>query len=195
VQYAEAFLDVVQELAVRRVAVVAGVYGAMPYDKDREVSCVYSLPGMKDDLAKYAVKLSDYGGGATIGVCLADRAEQRGVECAVFYAFVPAYDFAQLSMRFAGIKVDRDYKAWYDLMRRLDHMFGLRMDLSDLETQSEQLVASMDDQIDELERTMPELNVREYMEELASDFVERPFMPHGDMWERELGDLFRDVED
>ena len=42
-RYAEAFFDVVKELGVRRVVAVGGVYGAMPYDKDREVSCVYSL--------------------------------------------------------------------------------------------------------------------------------------------------------
>ena len=44
--YAEAFFDMVEALGVSRVAAVGGVYGSMPYDKDREVSCVYSLPRM-----------------------------------------------------------------------------------------------------------------------------------------------------
>jgi len=51
-QYAEAFFDAVEELSVKRVTAVAGVCGPVPYDKDRNVSCVYSLPEMKDELTK-----------------------------------------------------------------------------------------------------------------------------------------------
>ncbi len=191
-RYAEAFFDAVQALEVRRVAAVGGVYGAMPYDKDREVSCVYSLRGMKDELAKYAVKFSDYEGGATIGTYLIDRAEARGVEFIDFYAFVPAYDFEQLSTLLQGIRIETDFKAWYDLMRRFNHMFDLGIDLSDLERQSDELLSSMDSKIEELEGKMPQLKVREYLEELARNFKEVPFMPLDDVWERELGDLFKD---
>ena len=194
-RYAEAFFSAVEDLGVRRVAVVAGVYGAMPYDRDREVSCVYSLRGMKDELAKYAVKFSNYEGGATIGVYLADRAEQRGIELLVFYALVPAYDFSQLSIRFEGMRIEKDFKAWYDLMRRFNHMFDLGIDLSDLKKRSDELISSMDSKIDELERTMPQLKVREYIEKLTTDFTEIPFMPLSDVWERELGDLFEDMKE
>jgi proteasome assembly chaperone (PAC2) family protein len=194
-RYADAFLNAVEEVGVMRVAAVAGVYGAMPYDKDREVSCVYSLPGMKEELSKYAVRFSNYEGGSTIGAYLAERAEQRGIEFLVFYAFVPAYDFSQLSIHLGGMSIERDFKAWYDLMRRFNHMFGLRMDLSDLEKQSDEVISSMDSKIDELERAMPQLQVREHIEELTKDFTETPFMPLSDVWERELGHLFGDVEE
>lgn len=194
-RYADAFLNAVEELGVRRVAAVAGVYGAMPYDKDREISCVYSLSGMQEELVKYAVKFSDYEGGATIGTYLADRAEQKGIELIIFYAFVPAYDLSELSMRLGGMRVEKDFKAWYDLMRRLNHMFELRIDLSDLEKRSDELISSMDSKVDELERAMPQLKVKEHIEKLTKDFTERPFMPLSDVWERELRDLFGDVED
>ena len=193
-RYAEAFFSAIEDLSVRRVAAVAGVYGATPYDRDREISCVYSLREMKDELAKYAVKFSNYEGGATIGTYLADRAEQRGIEFLVFYAIVPAYDFSQFSMGFKGMRIEKDFKAWYDLMRRFNHMFDLGIDLSDLERQSEELISSMDSKIDELESTMPQLKVREYMDKLAREFTEMPFMPLSDVWESELGDLFKDVE-
>jgi proteasome assembly chaperone (PAC2) family protein len=194
-RYAEAFLYAVEELGVRRVAAVGGVYGAMPYDKDREISCVYSLPGMKDELAEYAVKFSNYEGGATIGTYFVDRAEQSGIEFLVFYAFVPAYDLSELSTHLQGMRIENDFKAWYDLTRRLNHMFDLRIDLSDLRRRSDELTSSMDYKIDELERAMPQLRVREYVEGLSRDFVEMPFMPLGEVWERELGDLFEDMED
>lgn len=194
-RYAEAFFGAVQRLGVRRVAVVGGVYGPMPYDKDREISCVYSLKRMKEELGEYAVKFSNYEGGATIGSYLLDSAEEKEIEFLVFYAFVPAYDFSQLSNTAQGMRIENDYKAWYDLLRRFNHMFRLGLDLADLEAQSGDLMASMEAKIDELERKIPELNVREYMTQLADEFTEMPFMPLSDVWERELGDIFDDLDD
>jgi predicted ATP-grasp superfamily ATP-dependent carboligase len=195
-RYAAAFFDAVETLNVRRVAAVGGVYGPMPYDKDREVSCVYSLRGMKEELAEYAIKFSNYEGGTTIGTYLVDKAEQREIEFLIFYAFVPAYDFSRLSINLQqqGVRIENDFKAWYDLMRRFNHMFKLGLDLSDLEKQSDELIASMDAKIDELARTMPQLKVKEYLAKLAEDFTETSFMPLDDVWERELGDLLEDMD-
>lgn len=193
--YAEAIFRAVKELGVNRVAAVGGVYASMPYDKDREVSCSYSLRTMKEELAEYAVKFSNYEGGATIGSYLLKSAEQRGVEFFVFYAFVPAYDFSELSTLTQGMRIENDFKAWYDLMRRLNHMFGLTLDLSDLDRQSEELLLSMAAKIDELERDVPQLKIKEYLEKVASNFTEMPFMPLSDVWERELGDLLEDLDD
>jgi hypothetical protein len=53
----------------------------------------------------------------------------------------------------------------------------------------------MDAEIAELDRKVPQLNIRAYMEELANDFTERRFMPLGDLWDRELGDIFGDMEE
>lgn len=192
-QYAEAFLDAVEELGVKRVAVVAGVHGPMPYDKNREISCVYSLPGMKDELAKYAVKFSNYEGGATIGVYLADRAEQRGIEVVIFYAMVPAYDFSKGSVVIQRMAMEEDFKAWYDLLIRLNHMFKLDMDLSDLEERSEELISVWDSRINQLEEDMPQLEVKAYMEKVNQDFAERSFVPLSDVWEEELGGLLEDL--
>ncbi len=111
-RYVEAFFKAVEELGVKRVAVVSGVFGDMPYDKDREISCVYSLQAMKNELTRYAVKFSNYKGGATIGSYLLDSAEQREIEFFVFYGFVPAYDFSELSPLLQGIRIENDFKAW-----------------------------------------------------------------------------------
>ena len=189
-RYADAFFDAVDLLGVKRVVAVGGVYGAMPYDMDREISCIYSLPWMKEELDDYACKFSNYEGGATIGTYMADQAEQRGIEFVVFYGFVPSYDFSELSVLLTGMRIENDYRAWYELMRRLNHMFGIEIDLTDLERKTEELIASMDAQIDELEQKAPRLKIKEYLQELAAGFTERPFMPLGDVWKRELRDLF-----
>jgi predicted ATP-grasp superfamily ATP-dependent carboligase len=189
-RYAAALFDAVEVLGARRVVAIGGVYGAMPYDRDREFSCVYSLPWMKEELSNYACKFSNYEGGSTIGTYLVDQAEERDIEFLVFYGFVPSYDFSELSILLTGMRIENDYRAWYELMRRLNHMFGMEIDLSDLQQKTHELTASMDAQIDELEQKAPRLKIREYLQELASEFDETPFMPLGDVWERELRDLF-----
>ena len=188
-RYSDAFFDAVQAFNVRRVAIVGGVFGAMPYDKDREVSCVYSLPAMKEELSRYAVRFSDYEGGVSVGTYLAHRAEKRGVELIVFYVMVPAYDFSERSPTLQGIRIENDYRAWYELMRRLNHMLDVRVDLSDLEQQSRELGSAMDTKMQELEHEMPQLDVRKYLTEVNAEFIEMSFLPLDDMWERELRDL------
>ena len=194
-EYGEALFYIVQELGVDRVAAVGGVYGPMPYDRDRQISCSYSLKRMKLELEEYAVRFSNYEGGATIGSYLLKQAEKKDIEFFVFYAFVPAYDLTELSSLLQGMRIENDYKAWYDLMRRLGHMFRLEIDLTSLEQQSLELTETMETKVAELERKMPQLEIRQYMDKLAKDFTEMTFMPLDEVWERELGDLLDDIED
>jgi proteasome assembly chaperone (PAC2) family protein len=194
-RYAETFFDLVESLNIKRVVAVGGVYGPVPYDKERMVSCTYSLPRLKDVMNDYAVSFSNYEGGVSIGSYLADQAEKRGIEYVVWYALVPAYDLSQLSPNLQGMVVENDFKAWYDLMRRLNHMFGVGLDLSELARRSDELLTALADKLDALEQRLPQLNISEHLAELAGDFVELPFMPLDDVWERELGNLFDDMED
>jgi hypothetical protein len=167
----------------------------MPHDQDREISCAYSLRSMKAVLAQYAVRFSNYEGGATIGSYMLKEAERRGIEFFIFYAFVPAYDLSELSNMLQGMRIENDYKAWYDLMRRFNHMFDLGIDLTQLEQDSNELTDSMSQKIEELHKKMPQANVKEYLDAIASQFTERPFIPLDDVWERELGDLLDDLDE
>ncbi len=193
-RYAEAFFNIALELKVKRVAAIGGVYAPVPYDKDRQISCTYSLPSMKKELAEYAVQFSNYEGGVSIGSYLADRAEQLGIEYICFYAMVPMYDFSALSALVEAITIGNDHKAWYDVMRRLNYMFKLGLDLSDLEEQSRELVRSVAKQIEALENQVPKAQVREYIEKVNASFTETSFMPLDDAWEAGLKDIFKDQE-
>jgi proteasome assembly chaperone (PAC2) family protein len=193
-RYADAFFNVATELNVKRIVAVGGVYAPVPYDKDRQISCTFSLPKMKKELDDYAVQFSDYEGGVSIGSYLADRAEQLGIEYLVFYAMVPMYDLSALSPLVEAITIGNDFKAWYDLMRRLSHMFKLGLDLSDLEEKSRELVRSVGKQIEALEEQVPKAQVREYLEKVNAGFSEMSFMPLDDAWEAGLRDIFKDQE-
>ncbi len=193
-EYAEAFFDIVEKLGVKRVVAVGGVYGAMPYNKDRDISCVFSLEAMRKEMEEYAVRFSNYEGGTTIGSYLAYHAGQRNMEYICFHGFVPAYDFGQVMLPAQSVRIEDDVKAWYDIMRRADFMFHLGMDLSELRIQSDELISSMEEQMEELSQQAPQLDVNAYMQKLEEEFTENPFMPLDDVWERELGDLLDDLE-
>lgn len=191
--YADAWLDAVETLGVRRVICLGGVYGAMPYNREREIHAVYSLPRLKDVLDSYAVKYSNYEGGSTIGTYLAYRAGQRGIELIDLYAFVPAYDFSQISNQVQGLRIESDYQAWYDVMRRVNHMFDLPVSLNDLDVRGLEVASSMESQIEEIHRKYPRLKVKDFMQQLTDAFEELPFLPLDDVWARELGDLLDDL--
>ena len=194
-KYAENFLDAIEILNVRRAVLVAGVYGPVPYDQDREVSCVYSLPGMKDELEEYAVSFSNYEGGVSISTYLVQAAEARDLELFGFHAFVPAYDFAPFSTDVQGVRIEKDFQAWYGLMRRLNHMFKMRIDLSELRRQGELTTIAMKAKIEEMKQQMPDADVSEYMAAVAEQFSTHPFVPFDDIWETELGSIFDDLDD
>ncbi len=193
-EYAAAFFDIVKALGVRRIVAVGGVYGAMPYSKDRDISCVFSLERMRAEMQEYAVRFSNYEGGTTIGSYLAYHAGQQDIEYIVLHGFVPAYDFGQVMLPAQSVRIEDDVKAWYDILRRIDFMFHLNMNLSELRIQSDELMSSMEEQMEELARQAPQLEVHSYLQKLDEEFTENPFMPLDDVWERELGDLLDDLE-
>ncbi len=71
------------------------------------------------------------------------------------YAFVPTYDFSNLSRNASEIQIENDFMAWLGVMRRVNYMLHLNWDLSELEAKSERRVRLMDDKIDEIAKTFP----------------------------------------
>ncbi len=195
-RYAEAFFDLAKALNVKRIAAVGGVYAMVPFDKHRTLSVTYAMPHMKEELAEYAVSFSNYEGGVSIGSYLEDRAEQVGQEYFAMYALVPAYDFSQFMQRdgVQPVSVENDYKAWYDILVRLNHMFKLGLDLTELAQKSAEIDAQLHEIIDKLARKFPHAPIKEWLVKLSADFVEMPFNKLDDVWEDALGEIFKDAE-
>jgi proteasome assembly chaperone (PAC2) family protein len=193
--YARNFFSAVKTLGVTQIVGLAGVYGPVPYSRDRQISCIYSLPSMKAKLEDYAVDFSDYDGGASIGSILVSKAEAEQLPYSVFYAFAPAYDFSADELMTQGIRLENDYKAWLDIMRRLNHMLDLNLDLSDLEERSQELIDVIDNRIIELEEEMPQLGIRDYLDNIEAQFNETPFFMLDDVWEDEFRNLFGDADE
>jgi proteasome assembly chaperone (PAC2) family protein len=193
-RYISALIEAAKRFNVKRILSFGGVYGELPYDKERMVSSTYSQKELEKELQELSVNLSDYQGGASIGSYLCHKAAENNLEYISFYGFVPTYDFSDSVQGFNGISIENDYTAWLGIMRRVNHMLEINLNLTDLEKKSENLGKLMDDKIDELDKAAPELNIRNYLQKLADNFEENPFLPLEDFWEEELGRLFDKID-
>lgn len=191
-RYIAAILSVAEQLKVKRIISFGGVYGELPYDKERMVSAIFSLQSMREEVESLGVNVSDYFGGASIGSYLCKRAGEKNIPFVGFYTFVPTYDFSKVSEISNTVRLENDFMAWLGVMRRVNHMLKLDLDLSDLEERSEKLISLMDDKVEELNDLAPQLGIREYMNRLSESFEEMPFYPLDDVWEDELRRLFDD---
>lgn len=188
-QYVHTLLKAAREFNVRTIVGFGGVYGELPYDKERMVSCIYSRPELKAEISPLAVNLSDYEGGASIGSYACRRAAEQEIRYVSFYAFVPTYDFSRFEGLGSAIRLENDYVAWLGVMRRVNYLLGLEFDLADLERKSERLIRVVDDKVDELDEAAPQVGIRAYMDQLSNEFQEVSFLPLDDVWEEELGRL------
>lgn len=193
-RYTDALLSAAQTLEVKRIIGLGGVYGELPYDKERIISSTYSRKALKAELTDLAVNFSDYHGGASIGSYVCRRAGERDIEYVGMYAFVPTYDFNQPAQTGSSIRIENDFMAWLGVMRRINHMLGLHFDLRELEEKGQHLKDVVAARIDELDSSDPQLGVKSYINKLAEDFDEVEFDPLADVWEQELRRLFDDTD-
>jgi proteasome assembly chaperone (PAC2) family protein len=194
-RYTASILHVARKLNVRRIVSLGGVYGELPYDRERTIHGIVSRSELRNELERLAVSLSNYTGGASIGSYLCRRAGEQGLEMIGFYAFIPAYDFTSVESVGGLIRVENDYTAWLGIMRRLNYMFSLNLDLADLEKRSRQLHLAMDAKMAEIEQAAPQLGLRDYLNHLTQEHEEAVFNPDDEFWEEKLRDLFDHLDD
>ncbi|MFC1968152.1 PAC2 family protein [Chloroflexota bacterium] len=167
--YVNTLLDGAKELGVKRIIVPAGVGGEVPFNKERLVSCTYSLKQLQGELKDYALRFSNYSRNATIGMVINHYSKDRGIESVRMSARTPSY---QIPLTFPT-----DKRAMYDILRRIRCMFGIDLDLSDLEKESKQQISDFDNALKRLYMSNPELEpqITAYMEQIGKEFEELRF--------------------
>jgi proteasome assembly chaperone (PAC2) family protein len=194
-RYVRTLLEAARRLGVKRIIGLGGVYGELPYDKERMVTASYSLLSMRAEMDDLAVSLTDYHGGASIGSYLCKRAGEIGLEYVGLYAFVPLYDMRGVGQGNSTVRIENDYLAWLGLMRRINYLLKTNFNLDDLTHRSRRLLFTIEKKVDELDRQSPDVGVREYFRKLSADFTEVPFIPLDDIWEKNLRDILDKFED
>jgi proteasome assembly chaperone (PAC2) family protein len=185
-RYTSVVLRLARQCGVQRIIGLGGVYGEVPYDKERLVTGIYSLPHLKEDMVRLAVSLSDYEGGASIGSYLCKRAGEQNMDYMGMYAIVPAYDFSGGEEGGNSLRLENDFSAWLTITRRLNYILKLDLDLSDLEERSKELVQVVDSKIEEVDQAAPQLGIRDALSRISDEFSEITFNPLDDVWEEEL---------
>ncbi len=167
--YVNTLLDGAKELGVKRIIVPAGIGGEVPFDGERTVSCHYSLKQMQEELSDYAFTFSDYNMNATIGMVINHFSKERGIESVRMRALTPSYQFLPT--------IGEDKRAMYDILRRIRYMFGINLDLSDLEKESKQQISDIRNTVNELSMEHPELKLQitAYMKRIREGYKEPEF--------------------
>jgi predicted ATP-grasp superfamily ATP-dependent carboligase len=193
-RYVSTILDTAVNLGVKRIVGLGGVFGEVPYDKERNITCNYSLAHMKEEITKLSVSFSDYEGGASIGSIVCRRSADRGIEYIGLYAYAPLYDFSEIEHIETTIRIENDFTAWLGIMQRINYMLKLNLELSDLEEKSQNLIGLIDTKVDEFEKAAPQVGVRDYFQKLSDAFTETPFNPYEDVWEEKLRQILDKFE-
>jgi hypothetical protein len=181
--YAEGFFQSIKELGIKQTVAVEGVNGPAPPDLERRITCTFSKPEMKEILERYGVQFSSYGSdgrrGPTIGMALVSMAhfDYPDVEMFRFGAMAPMYPFVAGSNQQLNIPIDR--KAFYDIMRRLNSIFNLSVDLTELkalgDVESQELMAA-------LERIgSSNTEAKQIIDQVRSEYSFTPFVERVDL--------------
>ena len=167
--YVNTLLDGAEELGVKRIIVPAGIGGEVPFDGERIVSCHYNLKQMQEELNNYAFTFSDYNMNATIGMVINHFSKERGIESVRMRALTPSYQFSLI--------IGEDKRAMYDILRRIRYMFGINLDLSDLEKESKQQISDIENALIKFSMDHPELKpqITTYMERIRERYKELKF--------------------
>ncbi|MDH3943239.1 MAG: PAC2 family protein [Anaerolineae bacterium] len=185
-RYSEAFLNAARALNVKRIVISGGIYGEVPYDKERFVTSIFSLPHMRKEVSSLVVNLSNYQGPGSIGSYICQRAGENEIELVGLYTFSPIFQLANMDDFNENLHIEKDYMAWLGVMRRVNHMFGFDLDLTDLESRASRQIKKLDEKVAELDEANPELGVRDYIQRISDEFEEETFTPLEDVWQEEL---------
>jgi len=192
-RYSRAFLGAAEALNVRRIVQFGGVYAQVPYDQDRHIHGIISLPRLRKELDDLVIEPSNYQGPSSIGSYINKRAGEQNLETIGLFAFCPIYQFGGLEDTNKTIHIENDYLAWLNVMERVSHMLEIKFELTDLEGLSDNLIEKINEKVIEMDEKYPELRIEEFMRRLGVDFEERSFSPLDDIWEdslRRLGNQF-----
>lgn len=176
--YGQAFFEAISELGIQQTVTVEGYNGPAPPDLERRVSCVYSKSDMKENLERYGLQFSSYGSrgrqGPTIGMALVNMAHFEHPEVEMFRlgAMAPMYPFTSSNGQQVGISTD--HRAFYDIMRRLNSIFGLDLDLGELKSLGEE-------ESDRLQQTLERIgssnnDAKQMIERARSEFSYLPYV-------------------
>ncbi|MCH7620720.1 MAG: PAC2 family protein [Chloroflexi bacterium] len=175
--YVQGFIEAIKELGIKQTVAVEGVNGPAPPDLERRITCAYSKATMKEDLERFGLQFSSYGSdgrrGPTIGMALVSMAhfEYPDIEMFRLGAMAPLYPL--LSSNNQQLGITRDHRSFYDIMRRLNAMFDLTIDLNELKSLADVESRELQTNLEKLSDSSRE--ARQVIEQVRAEYSYTPF--------------------
>jgi proteasome assembly chaperone (PAC2) family protein len=158
-EFAGVLLDFAAQLQVARIYLLGGVLDKIPHTREPLVSCVVSAPELREEMRKFALQPASYEGPGSFGTTLLHFCQLRGMEMVSMVSratFYPEFNTF----------IPHNPKAIYALLRRLNRLLHLGLDLSDAESASRE----MEGKLDFMATQNPQF--RAYLKQLEKEFVE-----------------------
>ena len=155
--YAACLFDVIERFDVPRVVFVGSVAGAVPHTREPRMWCSVSRPSLRDELARYGVRFSDYEGPGSFITYLTREVGRRQRDMVAFVAEIPAYVQGTNPICIEAV------------CRRLAALTGLPVDLNPLRKRR----AAFEKRLHEVVQQKPELV--ELIQKLESDYDNEVF--------------------
>ena len=175
--YVQGFFEAIKQLGIKQTVAVEGVNGPAPPDLERRITCAYSKASMKEDLERFGLQFSSYGSdgrrGPTIGMAMVSMAhfEYPDVEMFRLGAMAPLYPL--LSSNNQQLGITRDHRSFYDIMRRLNAMFDLTIDLNELKGLADVESHELQTNLEKLSESSRE--AKQVIEQVRAEYNYTPF--------------------
>jgi len=158
-EYADTILSVAEEFAVTRIYLLGGVLDKTPHTKEPGISCACSPAELREEMLKYGMQSSNYEGPGSFGTTLLHFCQQKQLPIVILITRATYYpEF--------NIIIPHNPKAIRAVVRRLDSLLRLSLDISDLDREAEEFEAKLGF----MAGHNPEFQT--YVEELEKEFVE-----------------------
>ena len=171
-EFADAVLDLAEELGVEGLFTVGGVHNWVPHTVEPVVSVVANDPGLAREMRAYGIDATSYEGPSSVHTLLLLAAGNRGIRAASLWGHAPFY-----------IQVPNT-KVCYGVLKLLAELLHIDFDLDEIRSASEEL----DEQVNAAMERKSEL--KEYVRRLEEQYST------GGRYEEPLGqDVIHEVED
>ena len=158
-EYADVILSVTEEYTVTRVYLLGGVLDKTPHTREPNVSCVCSSNEVRQEMQKYGVQFTNYEGPGSFSTTMHHICQNNGIQSVSFMARATYYpEF--------NILVPHNPKSIRAVVRRLNSLLCLNLDISDLDTQ----VREFEEKLGFMVSHNPEFQT--YVTELEKEYIE-----------------------
>jgi len=158
-EYADNILNLAADYDASRIYVLGGVLDKTPHTREAGVFCACSSKELRQEMVKYAMQSSNYEGPGSFAITMLNLAQKRKMP------FVSVIARATYYPEF-NIVIPRNPKAIKAIVLRLNDLFHLKLDMSDLDQEASELEVKLNFMASHNQE------FQAYIEELEKEFVE-----------------------